>query len=281
MTDHPTSFSDDELSAAIDGEADADLQARIDADPDASARQAELRAASDRVAGSPIEPLPADTVDDLIASALDAPMAPAKPARAARSGPAPWLVAAGVAVLMAIGLSLIWAGRSSQDDQASSTAAEASTTAAAESSAKSDTRAGGHGSDSSAADAQLDSSTAAPTTTKSLAAQATYLGDFATGAKLREALGGGGAWTAATGSFGSAKTADVPAAAAIDRCAQQLQVTLSLADPPVQVGYGKVGTDPVLVYEFSTTSVVDKKTPATLVAAVGVDACDQVVIFQR
>ena len=50
--------------------------------------------------------------------------------------------------------------------------------------------------------------------------------------------------------------------------------------PPVQTGYATVDDEPVLVYEFATTSARTNK-ETTLVAAVGVKACDEVVFFER
>ena len=72
----------------------------------------------------------------------------------------------------------------------------------------------------------------------------------------------------------------MPDDAAIDRCAELLQITLSLEGAPLQTGYATVAGEPVLVYEFAATSSSDGS-DTTLVGVVGVDACEQVVIFER
>ena len=307
MTDHTTP-TDDDLSLALDGEASPELLARIAASPEAQARLDQLRAAADRVAGSTVPPLDAGTVDGLISTALDTPIAPSRGASTGR-GPAPWLVAAAVILLMAVGLTLVWAGRGSEDDQASarfdsvgqsissaeSSGSDQADSSFSESAGKSGTAestgeqtaspAGGHGSattvvaDSGASDLPL-----------------VFLGTYPSGNRLRAATAS--SWADAvedsdspltysgsttTPDGGAGRRGMVPAPPAdesVDRCAQQLQVTLSLEDGPVQTGYATVEDDEVLVYEFATTSARDGK-ETTLVAAVGVDACNEVVIFER
>ena len=105
------------------------------------------------------------------------------------------------------------------------------------------------------------------------------LGTFASGAELREALASSFPATANTTRTDSTAGA-LPAPAAVDRCATQLQVTLELDGDPLQVGVATVDGDPVLVYEFATTAT-DDGSPTTLVAAVGVDACDPIELFER
>jgi hypothetical protein len=293
MNDQPTPLSDDELSAALDGEVDADTQARIDADPEAGARTAELAAASELLAGASVPPLDAATVDDLIGTALDAPVAPARPQSAGqRRGPAPWLVAAGVAVLMAVGLTLIWSGRNDEDQTASFDNVSAEIKSSDSGGASS-----GSGGGSDAADAPPDhdptttgstadsgeasASTIPPTSTRTLTA--VDLGTFADGDALRAELAEGSedGWVSSEGTVGDGSArSSAPTEDAFDRCAEQLQVTLKLDDPAIRMGYATVADKPVVVYEFPTVSSRTGD-PTTLVAAVGVDACEQVIIFER
>ena len=297
MTDHPTP-TDEELSLALDGKADAALLARIDGSETARARLEELRDAAGQVAEATVAPLDDDTVDQLVATALDTPVAPARRAAARRRGPAPWLVGAAVIILMAAGLTLVWAGRGTDGDQVSakfdtvgasiSTAGEASNEAP-EASASGDATAsnestlmGGHGSDTTLPSA---SSSSSPL-------PLVYVGAFPSSSKLREATVASladaakvAAPTNATSTDGrsggdSSGAPKPPSTKAVDRCAQQLQVTLSLKSGPTGAGYGTVGDKDVLVYEFPAPSAVDGSA-TTLVAAVGVSACDEVVFFER
>jgi hypothetical protein len=305
MTDLPP-LSDDDLSLALDGEADADLLARIDADPRAQARLDELRAGQARLVGSPPTPLDDEVVDGLIAAAIDAPVAPVAPVRrrGRQSRSTPWIVAAAVILLMAAGLSLVWAGRSDHQDQAgaSLTAQDAATDksenrtadssfsdGAAADSAEAAPLSGGHGSPT----------TAASTATSSDRVPVLYLGSYQSGADLRTATAASldVAWRK-SGSllqYGAlADTADEtgasprrfsaqnpPTQASVDRCAEQLQVTLSMKKAPIQTGYASVGGKDVLVYEFATASAKDADRETTVVAAVGAEACDEVVFFER
>jgi hypothetical protein len=294
MTDHPT-ISDDDLLLALDGEADAELLARIEAEPGATARLHAMRADAARVS-APVHPLDAGVVDELISTALDTPVAPARQADAGRRRATPWLVAASVVVLMAAGLSLVWAGRGTEQDQAGAgqsaadaTGQDASDGAAEssfeESSAATDAGAaapssGGHGS----------ATTIAANPTEGL--PLVYLGDYPSGAALREATATSFAdalrSSDTTATFNGADppperttpSRSAPPEAAVDRCAQQLQITLSLETNPLQAGYATVDDRDVLVYEFAATSVRDGS-ETTLVAAVGQDACDEVVLFER
>ena len=308
MTDHSTP-TDDELSLALDGKADAALQARIDASPEAQARLEQLRAAATLVSGTPIPPLDAEVVDGLIATAVDTPIAPNQRV-AARRGPTPWLVAAAVILLMAVGLSLVWAGRGSEGDQANATfqtvgdsiSAESSSEAPEEADAQfTETEAGaqastGAGKASEAPPGSHGAGTTLVPSTTSGDLPRIYLGSYPDGDALRSATASSLAetWrssgsiaaydrsTTAEGPNGtSARGAgDVPSLAAVDRCAEQLRVTLSLKAGPIQTGYALVDGASVLVLEFAAVSSVDGG-ETTLVAAVGTDACDEVVIFER
>lgn len=299
MTDLPPP-TDDDLSLALDGEADADLLARIEASPGARARLEELRAAQSLLASSTVAALDDDVVDDLIASAVDTPIAPQHQRTRRPRGAAPWLVAAAVIVLMAIGLSLVWAGRSSDQDKA-----DASFDAVG---AEIEQQAGDAGADSSFSERSSGGRSApdtvsgghgAATTSGSPSASADtpllYLGAYASADDLRAATATSLADAQTNGETGLAfgspspesgdatgfSAEDPPERAGVDRCAEQLQVTLSMKAAPLQTGYATVDGKDVLVYEFATASARDADRETTLVAAVGADACDQVVIFER
>jgi hypothetical protein len=302
MTDHPTP-TDDDLSLALDGEADAELLARIHADPAARRRLEELRSARALVRDADVTPLGDDVADQLIATAIETPIAPARAASSGGRRATPWLVAAAVIVLMAIGLSLVWAGRSSDEDQASASKSASESTAL---DSASDTG-GNPDSSFSGGDATGGSSAeslgmhGAPTTVAPSTGSTTadlpvlYLGSYPSGAKLREATATSfaDAWKASgsplafdtdeldtQGSSNARAAQEPPPDTAIERCGDQLQVTLSMKAGPIQTGYATVDGQPVLVYEFATASA-RSDAPTTLVAAVGVDACDEVVIFER
>jgi hypothetical protein len=295
MTDHPPPLSDEDLSAALDGEAGPDVEARLAADPQAHERAAALAAARDAVATAP-EPLGADEVDGLIVIALDpdastaadagsaggsiddAAVMPLPPRR--RGRPPVWLAAAAIAVLLGIGLVLIWSGRSSEPDRrstAQSGALESRSAGEASSGAKATVLA--PTATSSGADDRAKSADAATTGD---------LGSYPSVAAFRRAF--------AT-SFPAHRDESAPTAsystAQFDRCAEQLQQTLALPAGPTHQGSATIAGKPVLVYEFagsaatspatstSATSTSVTGTSATTVAAVGTVACEPVSIFQR
>jgi hypothetical protein len=297
MTDHPTPpSSDEELSASLDGELDpartTELTARLEVDPALRARRAALASAADRVR-EPVAPLDAATVDELVANALAAPVVPL-PARATR-GPAPWLVAAAITLLVAVGLGLVWSGRDGGASDQASTGADASSSAGAtvdESTAERTDPDASDGASTEAldtsgdtAEAPAESSEGAPTSTippmDAAIAPPVDLGTFATGDDLRAALADAFPVPGPELGSGTSPNATVaPSSEQVERCATQLQVTLELEDGPLQVGYAAVEDAPVLVYEFAADSFADGS-PTTLVAAVGTEACEQVVFFER
>lgn len=303
MTDLPP-LSDDDLSLALDGEADAELLARIGASPEAQARLEDLRAAQALLASSGVPALDDGVVDELIANAVDTPVAPVRVGSRGHRRAAPWLVAAAVIVLMAVGLSLVWAGQSDDQDQASAslTSQEASAGKSADDEAADSSFSDGAGGGSTAdpltdplTGAHGSPTTIAPAPGESASVPVVYLGAYESGADLRAATATSFALALQTSRSqpsyeapdpGAPErqglSADVPPAqASVDRCAEQLQVTLSLKQAPIQTGYATVGDRDVLVYEFATTSAKDADRETTLVAAVGADACDEVVIFER
>jgi 2-oxoglutarate dehydrogenase E2 component (dihydrolipoamide succinyltransferase) len=287
--DHPTPGSDEELSAALDGELDAERAAALAADPATAARLEQLAAVAAAVA-APVPPLPAATVDDLIAGALEAPVAPAAPA-GGRRGPSPLLVAAAITLLVAIGLGLVWSGRDdgatadlATSEQPADEASEASAGAdAGDGTAERSTGDGATEEGFSAESGELDS-TGAPEATSTApatgddAAELVDLGAFPDGDALRAALAA--AFPTAVTAPGAGDGTEAPTALQVDRCGEQLQVTLELGAGPQRTGFATVGDAQVLVYEFAAPSFVDAS-PTTLVAAVGVEACEQVVFFER
>lgn len=283
MTDPTTPLSDDDLSAAIDGEATAEVLDRIEASADARARRDDLATVAAAVATLPRPTLDDAALDELITAALDAPVAPAGSAGGARrSGPPALLVAAVIAVLVAVGLGLVWSGLNGSDERAARFNTVGNSINAG----------GGSTGASDAADAPEAGAGAATTTaplpghglattvvppTESSTAAPIALGTFASGDDLREALATS---FAPSPSVQADPASRAPAEAAVDRCAEQLKVTLKLAGEPLNQGFATVDGRPVLVYEFASTSYADGS-PTTLVAAVGEGACDQVVVFER
>ena len=269
MTDDPTPLTDEELSAAIDGEADPEVTARLDRDPAARARFDELRAVADRVAGLDPVALGDAEVDRLVAGALDAPAAPPAPARTGSR--TTWLVAAAVVLLVGLGLTLVFTGRDSTDEVASTDADSFETVDGA---GDDGSASGAEAAPEASGEADIAADAAIPSTAPG-AADLVDLGTFPSGAALREALA-----TSFPAAAERATSAPALGTSAIDRCAEQLQVTLELDDGPQQVGVAVVDGDDVVVYEFATTAT-DDGSPTTLVAAVGVDACDPIELFER
>jgi hypothetical protein len=283
MSTEPTPLTDDDLSADLDGEASPEVRARIAADPAAQARRAELAAAAARLEGAAVAPLPHHQVDALIASALDEPLAPGAVAGRHRRSVPQWAVAAVLVLLVGAGLALIWSGRT--DDAKEMSAGDAATTAEQAGDAGADEavpddlvlpdHGGGAGMESSASTSGEATSTTSPPTASALG-PLTFLGTFGSGDELRSAL--------AT-SFSPAPDADgtvvaAPSDAATERCQDQLEITLELEGGPTARGYAVVDGETVLVYEYDRASFADGS-PTQLVAAVGVDACQQVVFFER
>lgn len=277
-----TPFSDDELSAALDGELDPEALVRLEADPEASARLASLRAAADAV-GSPVPPLEDDTVDRMITAALDEPAAPPRPAAAPGRGR--WLVAAAVILLMAAGLTLVWAGRddgsgesaaADRTDQAEPEAADAPPTTVA-----------------TAEELAADGSTAFSTgsgeaglaPTAGAAGGPVDLGAFDSSAALRSAVAT--AWSASTttadanSTKAESRSMAPPDELQIQRCGDQAAVIFAVTTDPTRVGYATVGDAPTLVYEFTGVEVEDGQPASNLVIATDVDTCTPLLSFVR
>jgi hypothetical protein len=276
MSDLPSpSFSDDDLSADLDGELDAETHARIAGDPVARARQAELAAAAAFVA-TPVSPLDADVADRLVTTAA------ATPRRRGR-GPTPWLVAAAVILLVAVGMTLVWSGRDTGSDEASSqrTAADAAEPET-ELDATEGTEAPPTTLSPDAAAGALDGATpergtSSESVTSGAPSTAPFLGSFDDADELRTAF----ATTLAPADEAEPPAdVEVPFDEAFTRCAEQLAFTLDLDGDPLASGYAVVDGMLVLVYEWDHESFEDGR-PTTLVTAVGRDACDEVALFER
>lgn len=296
MNDPSLPLTDDELSAHLDGEGGPDLAARIADDPVATARLEALRAAAGAVRGATVPPLRADVVDDLLAGALaasgsaaDGPSDPAEhvvaPLAGRRRTGQPWLVAAVVLVLMAVGLGLVWSGTrgGGTDDTASSAGIaerqlDESTT---ESAADGDSSAA-EGGDAAGGSASPTTAAAEPGLgSDGEAAALPDLGPFETPEALRTSL--------ADAFPDAAPTTDATiTTSSVDRCAGLLREVLPVEGDPTHVGVARVGTETVLVYEFtatadpgSTSTTVAGAPATTLTTAVRPAACDPLFVFQR
>lgn len=298
MTDPRPPLTDEDLSAVIDGVADADLVERVRSDPAARARADELHAAGEALRTAPLPALDPTTIDTLVARAVDAaggarpapvvtPLAP--PARG-RRGPAPWSVAAAIVALVAIGLGLVWSGtRPDQDEFAAvgDRAAEVAddpmldgeTSGSAEDEAVPE-RADDPDEPADAAPEALPDPPhgAVPTTAGAAGNELVtlpYLGDYASPADLRTALRDGFPDDLP---LTSGAAIDSPTRGAVDRCRNQAAETFDLRVPADAEGVAEVDGRLVLVYEFEQAAIVDGN---TYVIARGPEACDPVLDFQR
>lgn len=291
MSDHPTPPNDEELSAALDGEATDDEVAAIDASPPASERSAELAAAAAWVRAAAVPPLPSDAVDDLVARALDVPMAPRRVAGS--SGPPRWLVAAAIAFLAAVGLALVFTGRDGSQELATS-GGDASGSEQADGADERFEPVGGSVDDdlpphgfATTTDRQDPTASAeglAGAFDQLTADDLPALGTFADGDDVRESIADGFPPGVAPneGQRGHA----VPPIEAVQRCAAQVQALLDLDGDPVRQGWAVVGDDTAVVFEYDGTDLAaDGGTTAdgasTLVAVVEVDACQPITLFVR
>ncbi len=306
MTDPRPPLTDDELSGALDGETAPDVSARLAQDPAAQQRSAELRAVGDTLRSHPVAPLDPTTVDQLVSRALaeadvepgsepetgsepatgqpggpSPVVTPLAPARARRSAP-PWLVAAAVVVLVAVGLGLVWSGQRDDRDQASDTAALAvdedagsgggSDGSDQESATSEDEVSAGRGDDAPAAESDEAPVTGeAPPLTDGLRS----LGDFPDEAALRSAL----ASTVPTGR--STTSAEVPASDEVARCDTQVRHVFDLPDPPTATVLATIADEEVLVFGYERASFEDASTPTTFVTVVDPATCTPRLSFER
>lgn len=298
MTDPRPPLTDEDLSAVIDGVADPELVERVRSDPGARARADELHAAGEALRAAPLTPLDPATVDALITRAVGGAATDARPdpvvtpltrPPAPRRGPAPWLVAAAVVALVAVGLSLVWSGTRTDDEQFATAGDEIADVAAdGADGADGDTMAapeaeastGRAESDDLAAEDTLDALPhgGVPTTAGAAGNESAVLpdlGSHATPADLRTALRDGFPDDLP---LTSGTPVDSPTRGAVDRCRTQAMVTFDIDEPASAEGVARVDGRLVLVYEFDDAEIVDGN---TYVIARGPDACDPVLDFQR
>lgn len=306
MTDPLAPLSDEDLSALLDGQAEPSVLDRLARDPAARARRDALAAAASAVASEPIAPLEGPQVDALVARALAEGQAPAAeagppaPADAPESHAAPviplappggrrlpptWLVAAAVVALVAIGLGLVWSGRTVQngnedlaqtkaDAQLEQAAEEDSTTLSVEggpaTAEDGEAPTGDHSSESGPAE----SAPELPSIERRLGAPA-YLGAFATVEDLRAVVATG--LPATDEPLGDL---ELPTDAAFQRCAEQMRVQFSIEDPATAYRLTVVDDVVSMVFEFDAATF-DDGDQATVVTAVRADTCDPYFTIQR
>ncbi|CAN5759943.1 hypothetical protein BH10ACT1_BH10ACT1_40530 [soil metagenome] len=303
MTEPLAPLTDEDLSAVLDGEADASITARVAADPEASARLAQLRAAGEALRSSTVTPLAPSIVDGLIGRALSAadevpttaagPDQPSDhavvqpmvaPTRRRTGSMPPWLVAAAVVLLVGVGLVLVWSGRDDGSNEQDTAAVNTEQADKAADSASGSANGGGSVAGEAPADAPSASPHGEPTTTaaadSSRATALVQLGTFADADALREDLKE--AFPRPESSKGP-DDGDLEALglsqASISRCDTQVRTILSIEGQARNEGVATVDGKQVLVYEYDATGTDGRAT--TLVAAVYPAACDQVLTFYR
>ena len=294
MTEPLAPLSDEDLSAALDGVAGPDVEARIQADPSAQERLAALRAASNAIGRAPAPALDPGTVDALVARAIaegtsratgsepslstpptspDGVVTPLAPRRRSSAGRQQWLVAAVVVALVAIGLGLVYSGTRQARTETTATGAQAdrnaarngTTTVPSAEDASGDGAAPSH----SGAQPDLDPSAQKP-------AALDQLGSFDDVSALRTVLRAGFPQDP------SPVVGDRPTNASVNRCSSQIQTVLgemALSPEPDEVGYATIAGKKYLVYEFSITgsSTVGSK----LITAAEPESCDLLFNFVR
>lgn len=305
MTTPP--LTDEDLSAVIDGEADAPLVARVDADPAAQQRLQAMRAAAEALRATPVPGLDPSTIDSLIGRAISegaqpeptasndagsATVTPLAPPRSA-SGTGPrWLAAAAIVVLVAVGLALVWTGtRGSEEDTAAVTSTEASADQGAgragEGSGPADPDDGVATEDSASEDSAGEAPQPGDTPeavppgpvgsdpfTPGDPGGVPSLGSFDTITDLREAL---------RDDFPSGAPSSTDIAqdqALVDRCDLLMQEVFSLPADARAVGVAEVDGEDLLVYEYDAPSQRDGS-PTTFVTANEPDSCDALLSFER
>ncbi len=307
MTEPLAPLSDEDLSAALDGMAGPDVEARLQADPSAQERLDALRSASQAVGRAAAAPV-RGTFDALIARAIEVGTAPADtpPSPAAPTSPdgvvtplAPrrrtspglqrWLVAAVIVALVAVGLGLVYSGTHDGNTQTTATGAQADRNTArgeddATSSASEGTDAAGESSGDGGSDEVPSHDSAEPPLgaipdadpTAQQPADLAQLGSFDDVSALRTILRAGFPADA------SNVEGERPTNASVDRCsafAQTVHGDYSLAPDPDEVGYATIDGDPYLVYEFPVT---DPSAEASkLITAAEPQSCDLLFTFVR
>jgi len=287
MTDDHTPTTDELASADLDGEVTPDEHARVESDPLLRARREELRSASAALT-TPVPPLDPSVLDEVVRRAMDeADVADAGaaaltttgpvrslPERRARRGPPPFLVAAAVVALVAIGLAVVLSSRSRTQ---SSLAGKATAGDTGDKSAS----AGGSAAERRAVPAAPDA-TGGPTGEAPSAALDRDLGEFASADALREALRARFPAPAPVAGQGTTRPATSFSQTQVDRCTGVIEARderLRQKDR-LHVAPATIRGEPVLVLEYRTTAVVGKG-PTTRVVAVGIAACEDRINFER
>ncbi|MEO6987225.1 MAG: hypothetical protein ABI239_01100 [Aquihabitans sp.] len=295
MTEPLPPLSDEDLSAALDGMAEPDVEARIQADPSARARLDALRAASETIGRGSAPTLDANTVDALIAQAIEVGNSPAEdgepssapqvspdgvvtplaPRRRSGTGTQRWLVAAVIVVLMAIGLGLVYSGTRSPQNETAAVSTQNERAASSSDTAEP----AADGADAAMPDHfDTEASGAAPEADASDQEPAALdqLGSFDDIRSLRSELRDGFPPDSAP------VVGDRPSNISVDRCNNFIQTVLGNMSPapePEALGYVSVDGDPYLVYEYSIT---DSSTSGSkLITAANPDSCDLLFNFVR
>ena len=289
MTDPHEPCDDELLSADLDGAADSAERARIVGDPQARARQDQLRAAAALV-GQSVEPLPGPTVDTLIARALDAagsaddvgPIPLRPPTGRRRRLPPPWSVAATILILVVVGLSLVWRGRAAPHATTAARTARAPASAAASGAPSAAPSSSAAGSSASTAPQSLDRQSLSAT------GATTDLGSFSNDVALRTALRNGLPRPAGASAAG-APPAIAPTA--VSRCATVIENTGLPVAQRLQVAVARVAGQPLIVFEYRASAAATPTTGApppgssgvvrTLIAVVDPATCKPRVLFVR
>lgn len=266
MSDPTHDSIDALLSADLDGETTRAEHDRIAADPALRTRQAELRSAS-RLAGQMPDPLSSAVVDDAISRALNQPPADEIDRPTGRNGssgrtrvraaPVPWLVAAAVVLLAAIGLGLIVTARSPSQ--------------------RADTTSG--------AARRPENKSAPPSSPQSTvgtadAAPLGFIGNFASPAALRAELS---AKVPASRQGTAGSRAPQLSAAQANRCATVIEARNPqlLRTNRQAVVTATIAGEPVVVLEYRAKSVKAGARQTTRVIALGAAACDERIDFER
>ena len=309
MTEPLAPLSDEDLSAALDGMAGPDVEARLRTDPSARERFDALRAASQAIGQTPAPPMPG-TFDALVARAIDIGTAPADadpspsaptspdgvvtplaPRRRTSPGLQRWLVAAVIVALVAIGLGLVYSGTHDGNTQTTATGAQADrNTARSEDDASPSTD---EGIDTAAESGGADQADQLPSHDAALPPPAVdpdeaddpdaqqpadldQLGSFDDKSALRTVLRAGFPTDAAL------VEGDRPTNASVDRCSNFAQTILgdySLGSEPDEVGYATIAGSQYLVYEFPVTDPSGDTTK--LITAAEPNSCDLLFTFVR
>ena len=278
MTDPHAPLSDEDLSAALDGQADASVLERLRTDPQAQERYRSLESARSFLETHAVPALSPDLVDTLVERAIAeggaADAAPAAvgnvtpltaPPRSAhrRTGPPMWSVAAVVAALVAVGIGLVWSGRDDGNggDQAATPTTQLDPTDAG---------------DRSAAE-QPDGPDPTFRAEPGVPAIVIDLGRFDTKEELREALRDEGVSPSGT----PVESDLAPTTEQVQRCGTQVATLMEgegISDS-YDKAYAQVADEAYLVYEFELDEPTDDATH--LISVVDPVSCNPLITFYR